>query len=162
MNEKKRNNTIREITSKEQFEKLIQDRPEYTETWHVNKLIAEEILLGTKTENMREMTPFEISELAQYLDVEEENLQGPFFVDKTLFCPKCKRSMTFYDFVKTAIETETGRHSKGLIAEILSGRNGHWVTIRGKKHEREVICTNCNKGIKYKNHTYTSRNYAYA
>ena len=83
-------------------------------------------------------------------------------VDSSLICPKCSRKLTFLDFVKTAIEGDPKLHSKERIADILSGRNGNWLTIGGRKFERTVYCSNCGEGIVYRTHNYSNRNYAYA
>ncbi|MDZ5608649.1 hypothetical protein U2I54_16620 [Bacillus pseudomycoides] len=116
-----------------------------------------------KTDKMREMTPSEVSELAQYLDITKESeLKGPFLINRDLICTNCNRRLTFLDFVKTAVEVESGFHSKNLIADILCGRNGHWITIGGKNAERIVTCSNCEYDIEYPGHEYTGKNYRYA
>ncbi len=150
---------MREITSKEQLKSLLQNRTESTITWLVNESVAEH--LQTKTDGMRKMTQCEVRELANYLNEDENELQEPFYVDKRLICPECNRSLTFLDFIKTAIETDS-LHSKELIADILCGRNGHWITIGGKNMKRTVHCANCNYGITYKTHNYNNSRYAYA
>lgn len=152
---------LREITSKDQLTALLNERSDNTETWLVRESVVESLLeLGTN--NMREMTETEITDLAEYLDTNVQHLNRPFMVDNDLHCPKCARKLTFLDFVKTAIEGESGFHTKEMIAEILSGRKGNWLTIGGKNFERTVYCSNCGEGIIYRTHNYSNRNYAYA
>ncbi|MGX9161917.1 hypothetical protein [Priestia megaterium] len=160
MDEKDSRKRPREITSKEQLISLLENRPTHTETWLVNSSVAEN--LQPKTDGMRKMTQEEVNELAQYLDVKEDDLEQPFYVDERLVCPDCNRSLTFLDFIKTAIKIEEGFHSKGLIADILCGRNGHWITVGGKNMKRTVYCTNCEYGITYTTHNYNNSRYAYA
>lgn len=159
MNEKKRNKP-REITSLEQLNELLQNRPEQTETWLISKEIATDVKIAS--EDMRKMTEVEEKELANYLDVSAEDLHGPFYIDKDLVCPECNRDLTFLDFVQTAIEIDGTIHSKKLIADILCGRNGSWITISGKNTKRTVFCANCQHPITYFTHNYAAHEYKYA
>lgn len=153
---------MREITSAEQLHSLLHDRPAETETWKIGPDLSGSIsdYVVQRTPTMRELTQEEVHELANYLNVTDEELCGPFFIDRSLICPKCGRHLTFLDFVQTV--TESGLHERRMLADILCGRNGTWMTIAGKNTRRVVRCSNCQHEITYASHDYASSTYAYA
>ena len=108
---------------------------------------------------MREMTPHELTALAAFLGEAPASLKGPFHVDKMLVCPDCYRKLTFLDFIQTVMGV--GSHSKRMIANILTGRNGVWVTFAGTEEVRTVRCLDCGCEIKKANHNYDSSAYNY-
>ena len=163
------------ITSLQQYNYLITNRPTHTTTYQIDDAIATEALAKANA-GLRQMTDAEgnsthttppailisvesVVELAKYLDEATEQLQGPFYVDPALQCA-CGRQMTFTDFVSTVIES--GLHDKKMIADILCGRAGTWITIGGKASVRSVRCCACDESRTYMNHNYSGGTYAYA
>lgn len=133
---------MRRITSNEQLESARKNRPDQTQTWLVEESVG--AWPDAKSEpNVREMNRDEIREMAAYLESDEDELKGPFYVNRDLKCPHCGRATTFLDFIKTAVDA--GLHEKSLMRDILRGHAGRWITIVGKTEERTVVCVNCNR-----------------
>lgn len=108
---------------------------------------------------MRQMSPEEMNEVAEYLEVnpEEISLNGPFNVHKEMVCPNCSRNCSFLDIAKTAIES--GAHSKEMVRDIVMGKRGMFVSISGTSHERLVKCADCE--TEYPQRSYTRIGYGW-
>lgn len=150
------------IHSLQEFHNLLTDRPPTTKTY---RGVGTEVIEGIWDRqshwcSARQMSNRELSLLAEYLDVPQHELRGPFLVDSRIACSHCLSAISFVDFVSTAVEGH--QHNKKMIADILCGRGGFWVTIGGKNAERVVKCFHCKTANTYQSHTYSSPNYAYA
>ncbi len=77
-------------------------------------------------------------------------------------CPRCGRRTTFLDFVKTAVTD--GAHELSRLSDILTGRAGNWLTIRGRDGGRAVRCADCDQALLMPGtySEYSSSSYAYA
>ena len=150
-----------EITSEEEIRQLLDDRPKRTQTYRVPPNLVGRIPLDTRVK-LRSMDDAETQELADYLGIAVVDLDGPFRVVDAE-CPHCKRRITFLDFVQTAVEM--GQHERAELREILTGRAGAWITIRGRDGGRPVVCTRCGQNARMANggySEYASGSYAYA
>ncbi|MFK0050506.1 hypothetical protein ACIQU4_41690 [Streptomyces sp. NPDC090741] len=113
---------------------------------------------------MRVLDEAETQELAAYLDTPAASLKGPLRVFEAT-CSSCGRRITFLDFVKTAVEL--GQHSKGGLRDVLTGKGGEWITVRGRDGGRPVSCAGCGHDVPRlqkngSNSGYSSSSYAYA
>jgi hypothetical protein len=135
---------VQRITSKAQLDALRDDPPEQTQTWLVDESATDVPSLDPGPA-MREMTSDEVDEMAEYLELEAGELDGPFYVAKDVRCPNCDRATTFLDFIKTAVDS--GLHDKALVREVLTGRAGRWITVVGKDGGREAVCVSCERAI---------------
>jgi hypothetical protein len=131
---------VQRITSRAQLDSLLEDRPEKTQTWLVDES-ATDVVFPEPSAAMREMTPDEVEEMAAYLELDADELDGPFYIAKDVRCPNCDRATTFLDFIKTAVDS--GQHDKTLVREVLTGQAGQWITIVGEDGGREAICVAC-------------------
>jgi uncharacterized C2H2 Zn-finger protein len=150
---------MRTLSSDEEIKQLLKDRPEQTQTYEVTGELARQVPLDAV--GLRRMDKSELTELAEYLEVEVEYLRGPFRVIDAE-CPRCGRRITFLDFVKTAVDK--GVHDRIQLRGILTGAAGNWLTIRGRDGGRPVSCARCQQALRMSNgySEYTSSNYAYA
>jgi hypothetical protein len=108
------------------------------------------------------MNEAEVQELASFLKVEAELLDGPFRVVDAA-CQNCYRVITFLDFVKTAIDQK--QHNRDDLSRIVTGQGGSWITIRGRDGGRPVNCANCRLVVMVTSEEYSeysSSSYAYA
>ena len=139
----------KKLTSIEHLRKLINNRPKKTQTFLIPEEIKEEakkvIDLVKPLSEYRQLTPKEVNEIADYLKVDVEQLQGPFYVDKEQICPKCSRKNTFLDITKTAIEQDI--HVREMIIDVITGTRDYWVTIFGTGDMREFFCLDCGSGV---------------
>lgn len=147
------------LSSDDEIGRLLRDRPSETRTYQVTSDLAGRIPLDAT--GLRRMNEAELSELAEYLDVKVDQLRGPFRVVEAA-CPRCDRRVTFLDFVKTAIDS--GAHDRAQLAEVVTGRGGTWITIRGRDGGRPVSCANCGQSLRMPGDysEYSSSSYAYA
>jgi hypothetical protein len=152
------------LTSQAELEHLLADRPRRTQTYRVPRDLLASIP-NDSPPTLRKLSDSEIEELAEYLDVAADQLDGPFFVvDHT--CKKCGHKLGFLDFVKTAVNT--GHHDRAELRDVLTGRGRSWITIRGRDGGRPVSCASCgelivsirSEGADYSE--YSNNNYAYA
>jgi len=60
-----------------------------------------------------------------------------------LGCSGCGRRLTILDLAKTAVED--GHHSTAILAAVLTGKAGPWVTVRGKDGGRHANCSSCGR-----------------
>jgi hypothetical protein len=150
---------MRTLTSEEEIRRLLQDRPEYTQTYQVSGDLAARIPLDAI--GLRRMDESEVRELADYLEVEVDYLRGPFRV-MDADCPSCGRRITFLDFVQTAVDE--GVHDRSELRTILTGEAGNWITVRGRDGGRPVRCSRCQQTLRMPGEysEYSSSNYAYA
>ncbi len=147
-----------QLCTMEAVTNLFHNRPDQTKTYRVQDDIAVS-LFSRLTDGMRQMTGNEEMELAAFLNVDKKELAGPFFVDPQLKC-SCGRCLTFTDFTSTVFGN--GVHSKKMMADILCGKNGYWLTVAGKSGKRTVKCYECDRQFEYDSHNYASPNYGYA
>lgn len=149
------------LVTEDEVREMLAHRPEHTRTYPV----AADVLHRITRDNhpaMRGLDAAEVTELAAYLGVPAAELAGPFEVVDGLHCGACGRRLSFLDFVKTAVDL--GRHSPDQLAEVLTGRAGAWITIRGRDGGRPVHCAGCGRPetrpMAYSE--YSNRHYAYA
>jgi hypothetical protein len=132
------------LQSLEELEALLDDRPEVTRTYQVDPSIAAEMLEAIRSLDsgvkVRQMTAPEVAELAQYLSISVEEFSGPLTVSD-IGCSGCGRRFTILDIAKTAVDD--GLHAKALLAAVLTGKAGTWVTVRGKDGGRYANCSAC-------------------
>ena len=132
------------LQSLEELEVLLDDRPSETHTFKVAPNAAAEILETVRSLDyglsIREMDAAEVKELAQYLEVAAEDFQGPLTVSD-LGCSGCGRRLSILDLAKTGVDE--GLHSKEMLAAVLTGNAGQWVTVRGKDGGRHANCSAC-------------------
>lgn len=149
-----------DLTSEDEIRRLLADRPATTRTYQVARELIGRLPLDTRRE-LREMDDAETLELADYLEVAVEKLDGPFRVVDS-HCPSCERHITFLDFAKTA--TKDGPHQVAQLRDVLSGRGGAWITIRGRDGGRPVTCAGCGHSMRSRGgySEYSSSSYAYA
>jgi hypothetical protein len=139
----------------------LEDRPDTTQTYRVPSGTISK-LPSDETPEMRSLADREVTELAAYLEVSATELRGPFKV-VDIKCPSCSRLITFLDFARTAVEF--GAHGKEELRSVLTGKNGEWITVRGRDGGRPVHCAQCGNAIPRKDVPYSeyqSRDYAYA
>ena len=151
---------MRAPLSEEDVRRLLDDRPDKTQTHPVSREVLERVPLDTKTE-LRTVDDDETKQLAEYLEVEVSDLDGPFRVVEAK-CVNCDRQLAFLDFVKTAVDE--GAHDREQLVEILTGRGGAWIPIRGRDGGRAVICIGCGQPGRLSEgySEYSSSSYAYA
>jgi hypothetical protein len=150
---------MRAPLSADEVNRLLEDRPEITQTYPVDRDTLSRIQLDTKGE-LREIGDDETEELARYLDADAKELDGPFRVVDAR-CESCDRQITFLDFVRTAVDE--GAHDREQLREILTGRGGAWLTIRGQDGGRPVICGGCGNTARMPAYSeYSGGGYAYA
>lgn len=139
---------------------LLADRPAETKTHRVPPGVLKKIQLDS-SDHLRTMDHEEVVELAEYLGEPAESLQGPFLV-VDMRCQECDRHLTFLDFAKTAVEQ--GAHDHAQLREVLAGRQGAWLTIRGRDGGRPVTCSSCSTTLRMRPgySEYSSSSYAYA
>jgi hypothetical protein len=133
---------VQKLDSAEDAGRLLEQRPEKTTTYQVSKEILDQLPHEESAGKLRATTEEEDRELAAYLGVEVSELDRPFSVVDAK-CQNCERQISFLDFAQTAVDT--GAHDKEMLATILTGRGGAWLTIRGLDGGRDVICINCGK-----------------
>ena len=150
---------MRAPLSEEDVRSLLQDRPEQTQTYPVSRELIGRIPPDSKVE-LRAVGDEETKQLAEYLEVDVEELDGPFrVVDAT--CENCGRQITFLDFVQTAVDG--GAHDRAQLTEVLTGRGGAWITIRGLDGGRAVVCVGCGGTARMPDYSeYSSSSYMYA
>lgn len=140
---------------------MLEDRPAETRTYAVPRELLDQIQLDTAPD-LRELTDDEVNELAAYLETSPDELDGPFRVADAS-CGECGRRISFVDFVKTGVDE--GQHDRQELAEVLSGRAGAWVTIRGQDGGRPVKCAECGelvRALRLDYSEYSGGGYAYA
>lgn len=148
-----------EVTPAREIRRLLTERPARTRTFRVSRQVLSTVPLDTRV-RLRAMTKPEVRELAEYLDVSPEQLDGPFKVVRAN-CPSCDRRLTFPDFVETAVKRRA--HSKAALRDVLTGRAGAWLTIRGRDGGRPVTCGGCGATARMSDYSeYSSSSYAYA
>jgi|GEM_PF-2979850 len=134
------------LQSLEELEVLLDDRPNETRTYRVAPNAAAEILGAVRSLDnglrIREMDTSEVEELAQYLEVASEDFQGPLTVSD-LSCSGCGRRLSILDLAKTGVEDAL--HSKEMLAAVLTGNAGQWVTVRGRDGGRHANCSACGR-----------------
>jgi hypothetical protein len=128
-----------------EFESLVENRPEHSRTYQIDPAIATEVRKAIPVRRaasgpVREMNPAEMRELASYLEIPVSEFRGPYSVSD-ITCRSCGRHLTMLDFAKTSVDA--GLHSKALVAQVLTGRAGIWVTIRGLDGGRYANCAAC-------------------
>ena len=143
------------IHTLDELQNLLSNRPEKSKMVRVEESAME---LVKKKQHMRIITEEEVAELAEYLCVSTDELRGPFLIESSLKCTSCSRNVSFLDFVKAA----PINHSKDMIKKVVCGRNGYWVTVKGKNESLDVKCIKCGSGVTYDNFHYSCVNYAYA
>lgn len=155
-----RHETVIRLGSEDEVRYLLAHRPDRTRTYAVPREVFGQIALDTRRE-LREMNESETRELAEFLEVTVEDLDGPLMVVDAR-CPDCERHLTFLDFTKTALRS--GRHDLVRLREILTGNKGAWITIRGLDGGRPVMCAQCGAIARLPNDysEYSSSSYAYA
>jgi hypothetical protein len=151
---------VQALASEQDVRRLLEQRPKTTQTYQVPPELAGRIPHDQRVQ-LRSMEDVEIKELAAYLGVGVEELDGPFSVVEAT-CPNCSRLISFLDFVQTAVNK--GVHEREELREILTGRAGAWVTIRGRDGGRPVSCAGCGATARVPNgySEYSSSSYAYA
>jgi uncharacterized C2H2 Zn-finger protein len=150
---------VRVLKSEQDVRRLLQKRPEKTQTYRVPAEVLRRVPLDT-TVPLRSMTDAEMQELAEYLGVGAEQLHGPLRVVEAR-CPRCQRLITFLDFVQTAVESRV--HERAQLRDVLTGRAGAWITVRGRDGGRPVTCANCGEMARMPAYSeYSSSSYAYA
>jgi hypothetical protein len=151
---------MRTIESDDEVRRLLEKRPHRTRTYRVSAELLRGVRLDSDRE-LRELSDTEVQEVADFLEVDRGELQGPFkVVDAT--CPSCERRLGFLDFVRTAVQTEA--HDRDRLREVLTGRAGYWLTIRGLDGGRPVLCVACGQVARLPTgySEYSSSSYAYA
>ncbi|MFF6804020.1 hypothetical protein [Streptomyces sp. NPDC012616] len=140
----------------------LKDRPDVTRTYQVPRGSISRLACD-EAAGMREMDEAETSQLADYLDVPAKDLRGPLKV-VDVRCSYCTHHLSFLDFAKTAVES--GAHGKEGLRQVLTGKSGEWITIRGRDGGRPVSCAQCGNDVPrpmagcYSE--YSSSDYAYA
>ncbi|GGY18238.1 hypothetical protein [Streptomyces djakartensis] len=122
---------------------LIADRPEGTRTYPVAPGVLGRLPLDTSP-RLRSMDASETQELAEHLEVSADAIGGPLKVVDAQ-CSYCERVITFLDFVKTAVDD--GQHDLARLRKVLTGRDGAWITIRGRDGGRPVRCARCDRVV---------------
>lgn len=149
---------VRDIKSEAEIRKLLGDRPEATRTYRVLPEVLGRIPLDEM--RLRTMTDSEVHELADYLRVDADELRVPFRVVHAS-CGECSRRLTFLDFVHTAVEQ--GMHGVDQLRDILTGRAGAFITVRGRDGGRPVACFSCGAEARMTTYSeYSNSQYAYA
>lgn len=153
------------ITTEQELLRMLKERPEKTTTYAVTKELLGRIPRDDAAP-LRVMTADEVHELSEYLETPAHTLGGSFHV-ADIKCPKCARQLTFLDFVKTA--SEGGHHERSHLRDVLTGKAGSFITIRGKDGGRPVACAACGSIVALLRREngggyseYSSSSYAYA
>ena len=134
------------LNSLAEFESLLENRPEHTRTYQIAPTIAPEMHKVIQAREIvsdlrwRVMNPTEMQELASYLEISVAELHGPFSVSD-IHCHGCGRHLTILDIAKTSVDT--GLHSKAVLAQVMTGHAGQWVTVRGQDGGRYADCAAC-------------------
>jgi hypothetical protein len=132
------------LQSVDELEALLKDRPDQSRTYKIDPGVVDEMIEFIRSHpsgaNSRTMDPAEVEELARYLDVAVEDFPGRLTVTD-IACSGCGRRLTILDIAKTGVDN--GLHSRELMAAVLTGRAGQWVTVRGKDGGRFVDCAAC-------------------
>lgn len=151
---------MRTLDSAEEVRRLLGDRPHRTRTYRVPAESLRDVARDSDRE-LRTLSDSEVREVADFLEVDVAELKGPFKVVDTT-CPSCERQLGFVDFVRTAVSTDV--HDRDRLREVLTGRDGHWLTIRGLDGGRPVLCVRCGQVARMPNgySEYSSSSYAYA
>jgi 1-acyl-sn-glycerol-3-phosphate acyltransferase len=150
---------MRAPVSEDEVRGLLENRPEKTQTHPVERDLLSRLPLDAKVE-LRALNDDEARELAEYLEVDAAELDGPFrVVDAN--CDNCGRQISFLDFVQTAVDE--GAHEKDQLRDVLTGRAGAWLTIRGTDGGRPVTCIVCGALARVSEYSeYSGGSYAYA
>src|SRR4051794_5318009 len=125
---------MRQLSQPSELHELLADRPGQTHTYRVTEDVFASLSDDTAGD-LRTMDDAEVAELARYLGVEPGELSGDFRVVE-VSCQSCSRTLTVLDFAKTAVDDD--QHDRDALAEVLSGRAGQWVTVRGQDGGRPV------------------------
>jgi hypothetical protein len=133
-------------------------RPEKTRTYRVRSDAFRKVA-PKEQKDQRRLNKEEVVELAEYLGVRPTSLKGPFVVPDAS-CQNCGRHITFLDFVSTGVGLRA--HAKGALRDVLTGRSGTWLTIRGLDGGRPIDCFNCGRRVGLDAYCYSSGGYAYA
>lgn len=151
---------MRTIESEDEVRRLLHDRPRRTQTYRVPDGSLERLPVDDDR-RLRELDDAEIGELASFLEVDASDLRGPFRVVDAA-CPSCDRRLGFVDFVRTAVASDV--HDRDLLRDVLTGRAGTWLTVRGLDGGRPVLCADCGSLARLPNgySEYSSSQYAYA
>jgi hypothetical protein len=149
---------MRAPLSEEDVRSMLDDRPERTQTRPTSREVIAVIPADSKVE-LRTLGDDETKQLADYLGVDPSELDGPFQVVEAS-CEGCGRQLTFLDFVQTAVDE--GAHEREQLRDVLTGRAGAWITIRGQDGGRGVTCIVCGMRRSSDYSEYSSSSYAYA
>jgi 1-acyl-sn-glycerol-3-phosphate acyltransferase len=150
---------MRAPVSEDEVRGLLENRPEKTQTHPVERDLLSRLPLDAKVE-LRALNDDEVRELADYLEVDTAELDGPFRVVDAK-CESCGRQIGFVDFVSTAVDE--GAHDKGQLRDVLTGQAGAWLTIRGSDGGRPVTCIVCGAVARVSDYSeYSGGSYAYA
>jgi hypothetical protein len=132
-----------DLISENELLELLGAHPLHTHTYEL-EIETLERLPPQPELSLRQMTTAEIAELATYLAVPPDSLNGPLEVTE-MACAECGRHTTFLDFAKSAVDL--GAHSRGSLADVLTSRNRAWITIVGSDGGRDISCANCGKSL---------------
>jgi hypothetical protein len=151
---------MRTIDSEDGVRELLAQRQHRTRTYRVPDGSLARLPLDNER-RLREIDDAELQEVADFLEVDRGELHGPFKVVEAS-CPNCERRLGFVDFIRTAVQTDV--HDRDRLREVLTGRAGSWLTIRGLDGGRPVICGDCGLIARLPNgySEYSSSSYAYA
>ena len=152
---------MRQLTDPSELHQLRADRPNQTHTYQVTEDVFASLTDDTAGD-LRTMDDNEVAELADYLGIDSSELTGDFRVVDTS-CPDCSRQVTVLDFAKTAVAEN--QHDRSSLADVLAGRAGQWITVRGRDGGRPVRCANCGSDIAPLRNNYSEYSgggYAYA
>lgn len=136
----------------------LERRPAKTRTYRIRSDAFRKVAPKQK-KDQRRLTTAEIAELAEYLGVRPTSLKGPFVVPDAS-CQNCGRHITFLDFVDTGVGLRA--HSRETLRDVLTGRSGAWLTVRGLDGGRPIDCFNCGRRVGLDEYCYMSSGYAYA
>jgi len=140
------------LHSLEEIDALVASRPEKTRTYQLDPTIAPEVIRKIQDGRpnnglrLRTMNPAEADELARYLEVPATEFHGPFTVSD-IRCHGCGRHLTMLDVAKTGVDT--GLHLRTTLAQVLTGRFGQWLTVRGQDGGRYADCAACGQKSPY-------------
>jgi 1-acyl-sn-glycerol-3-phosphate acyltransferase len=150
---------MRAPMSEDEVRGLFENRPEKTQTHPVERDLLSRLPVDAKVE-LRALSGDEVRELADYLEVDAAELDGPFRVVDAK-CDNCGRQIGFVDFVSTAVDE--GAHEKDQLRDVLTGQAGAWLTIRGLDGGRPVTCVACGAVARVSEYSeYSGGSYAYA
>jgi 1-acyl-sn-glycerol-3-phosphate acyltransferase len=150
---------MRAPVSEDEVRGLLENLPEKTQTHPVERDLLSRLPVDAKVE-LRALNDDEVRELAEYLEVDSAELDGPFRVVDAK-CDNCGRQISFLDFVHSAVDE--GAHEKDQLRDVLTGRAGAWLTIRGTDGGRPVTCIVCGALARVSEYSeYSGSSYAYA